>query len=199
VYPTAASNTSSYRFWDINGAPFNKSIFAPYVLNITSGSKLNFFYDYPNECFQNSMNFLTKIYYVYWNGSCSNPQYSILNMTYNSSQAIGIEMANMIYYCYQFYYSVDFTTRKRLSLFSDQYDFWSSFLFNLMSRSVSIKNIGLRIYNLSTNMTIMGRGPLMAGEWSKIIRLILDFQSQNKASIKEKAGLEQGQKPKYLV
>jgi hypothetical protein len=96
-------------------------------------------------------------------------------MTYNASQSVGMEFANMIYYCYNFYYSVDFTTRKRLSLFSDFYDFYSSAIFNLMSRSVSIKNIGLKIYNLTTNETIMGRGPIMAGEWSKIIRLILDF------------------------
>lgn len=86
-----------------------------------------------------------------------------------------MEFANMIYYCYNFYYSVDFTTRKRLSLFSDFYDFYSSAIFNLMSRSVSIKNIGFRIYNLTSNETIMGRGPIMAGEWAKIIRLILDF------------------------
>ena len=109
-----------------------------------------------------------------------------------------MEFANMAYYCYQFYYSVDFTTRKRLSLFSDLYDFYSSFLFNLMSRSVSIKNIGLKIYNLTTNETIMGRGPIMAGEWSKIIRLILDFQSQNKASLDGKPSLDET-KQKRLI
>jgi hypothetical protein len=44
-----------------------------------------------------------------------------------------------------------------------------------MANSISIKNIGLKIYNYSNDETIPGRGPLMAGEIAKIVRLIVNF------------------------
>ncbi len=58
-------------FWAMGGAPFNRSIFAPYILNVTSGLKLSFFYDNPNECVKYTMNSLTRIWYVNWNGTCT--------------------------------------------------------------------------------------------------------------------------------
>jgi hypothetical protein len=88
---------------------------------------------------------------------------------------VGGEIASMIYYCYQFGFSARFVTKNRLALFSDFYDFYSSFLFNLMSRSPSIKNIALNINQYVADETIEGRGALMAGEIAKIVRLILDF------------------------
>ena len=73
---------SSFYFWDISGAPFNKSIYAPYIKNITSGARLSSFYDYPNECVMYTMNFLSQIYYTYKNGSCNLPRYEIKYMVY---------------------------------------------------------------------------------------------------------------------
>lgn len=84
-------------------------------------------------------------------------------MVYNTSQAIGGEVANMIYYCYNFYYSANYVMKNRLALFSDFEDLYSSFLFNLMANSISIKNIAMKIYYYNNDEKIMGRGPLMAG------------------------------------
>ena len=80
--PTSEKNMSSFYFWDISGAPFNKSIYAPYIKNITSGARLSSFYDYPNECVMYTMNFLSQIYYTYKNGSCNLPRYEIKYMVY---------------------------------------------------------------------------------------------------------------------
>jgi hypothetical protein len=78
---------------------------------------------------------------------------------------------------------VEFVTRHRLALFSDFQDLWTSFMFNLLSNSVSIKNVAVKISNYTTNETVPGRGPLAAGEAAKLIRLVLDFQSQNTRSL----------------
>ncbi len=58
-------------------------------------------------------------------------------------------------------------------------------MFNLMANSISIKNIGMKIYNYTNDESIMGRGPLMAGEYSKIVRLVLNFESKNKLQANE--------------
>ena len=52
-------------------------------------------------------------------------------------------------------------------------------MFNLLANSVSIKNIGININKYMNDVTIPGRGPLAAGEISKIFKLILNFQSKN--------------------
>jgi hypothetical protein len=52
-------------------------------------------------------------------------------------------------------------------------------MFNLLANSVSIKNIGVNINKYLGDETIPGRGPLAAGEISKIFRLVLNFQSKN--------------------
>ena len=96
-------------------------------------------------------------------------------MIYNFTQAIGNELTNAIYYCYSFGYSFEFVVRMRLSLFSDFQDLWSSFMFNLLSNSVSIKNIGINLKNYLGDEKIPGRGPLAAGEIAKIFRLVLNF------------------------
>lgn len=96
-------------------------------------------------------------------------------MIYNFTQAIGNEVSNAIYYCYSFAFSFEFVVRMRLSLFSDFEDLWSSFMFNLLSNSVSIKNIGVNLNKYLNDETIPGRGPLAAGEIAKIFRLVLNF------------------------
>ena len=48
--PTTSSNYLSYFFWDINGAPFNASVYTPYVTQILTGLKLTYYFDYSTEC-----------------------------------------------------------------------------------------------------------------------------------------------------
>ncbi len=67
------------------------------------------------------------------------------DMVYNATQAVGNEIANSIYYCYNFMYSFNFVVKTRLSLFSDFQDLWSSFMFNLLANSVSIKRVAEKI------------------------------------------------------
>lgn len=107
-------------------------------------------------------------------------------MVYNFTQFLGNEFTNAIYYCYSFAYSFEFVVRNRLSLFSDFEDLWSSFMFNLLSNSVSIKNIGVNLNNYLKDETIAGRGPLAAGEIAKIFRLVLNFQSKNTMGYEDK-------------
>jgi len=52
-------------------------------------------------------------------------------------------------------------------------------MFNLLANSVSIKNVAEKLDRYEKNLTMEGRGPLIAGEMAKIFRLITDFESKN--------------------
>ena len=67
------------------------------------------------------------------------------DMVYNATQAVGNEIANAIYYCYNFMYSFNFVVKMRLAQFSDFQDLWSSFMLNLLANSVSIKRVAEKI------------------------------------------------------
>ncbi len=107
-------------------------------------------------------------------------------MAYYTSEVISKDFANTFYYCYRFASSFEFVVRRRLGLFSDFSDWYSSFLFNLLSNSVTIRNIGLNIANYTNNLTL---APLAAGEFGKLIRIVSDFQSVNAESLGNKTTL----------
>ena len=90
-------------------------------------------------------NFLSQIWYTYRNGTCSKPQYDVKMMVYYAAEVFGNEFADSFLNCFKFGASIELVTRKRLGLYSDFTDFGSSFMFNLLANSVSIKNIGSNI------------------------------------------------------
>lgn len=96
-------------------------------------------------------------------------------MIYYASQVVSVELANSVYYCYLFGSSIDTFVTKRISTFADFTDFYTSFLFNLLSQSLSIKTLAGKIQTDTTNSNWVD----LSFQVSTIIRLILDFQSSN--------------------
>jgi len=68
---------------------------------------------------------------------------------------------------------------QRLATFADFPDLITSFLFNLLSNSLSIKTIATNINTYSSNK----KYPELSGEVAKLLRIILDFESSNAASL----------------
>lgn len=66
-------------------------------------------------------------------------------MVYYASQVMSTEFANSFYNCYLFATSVDKVAKSRISKFSDFADLYTSFLFNLLSQSLSLRNLGVSI------------------------------------------------------
>lgn len=84
-------------------------------------------------------------------------------------------MANGILNCYLFEKSVEEVVTFRISQFTDFTDVYTSFLFNLLSQSLQIKN-------LATAMTTAQS----SNNWAKFVtslatlcRIIIDFESSN--------------------
>jgi hypothetical protein len=115
---------------------------------------------------------------VYKNGTCNNPQYDLRSMVYYSSQVFSTEFANAYYNCYLFSASVEKVVTTRLNTFSDFADLYTSFLFNLLSNSLSIKTITTNIQSYSNS----GSYSDLYGEFAKLFRIMLDFESSNAAS-----------------
>jgi hypothetical protein len=70
--------------------------------------------------------------------------------------------------------------------FVDFTDVYTSFLFNLLSNSLAIKNSATRITEYAQDNT---KYPELAGEIAKIIRIIFDFDSSNAASLNGSSSL----------
>ena len=62
--------------------------------------------------------------------------YAFKDMSFNISSIIGTNFANSILNCYLFGESVNSTISKRLAAFTDFTDFYTSFLFNMLSVSL---------------------------------------------------------------
>jgi hypothetical protein len=66
-------------------------------------------------------------------------------MIYYVSRVMSTEFANSFYNCYLFTTSVQKVAVARISKFSDFADLYTSFLFNLLSQSLSLRNLGVSI------------------------------------------------------
>lgn len=99
-------------------------------------------------------------------------------MIYYSSQVFSTEFANSYYNCYLFSASVQKVVTTRLNTFSDFADLYTSFLFNLLSNSLQIKTITTNIQTYSAS----GSYSDLYGEFAKLSRIMLDFESSNAAS-----------------
>lgn len=99
-------------------------------------------------------------------------------MVYYSSQVFSTEFANAYYNCYLFSASVEKVVTTRLNTFSDFADLYTSFLFNLLSNSLQIKTITTNIQTYSNS----GSYSDLYGEFAKLFRIMLDFESSNAAS-----------------
>lgn len=139
-------SADDYKFWSLAGAPFNNSVYTPYVTKILDGLKLsNFGFEYSVECSTQFQNLLTQIYYIVRNGTCYEPYWNIQRVAYYSSQVASTEFANSFYKCYLFVASVQKVATERFSKFTDFTDLYTSFLFNLLSQSLSIRNLAVNI------------------------------------------------------
>ena len=99
-------------------------------------------------------------------------------MIYYSSQVFATEFADSYYNCYLFSASVEKVVTMRLNTFSDFADLYTSFLFNLLSNSLQIKTITTNIQTYSNS----GSYSDLYGEFAKLFRIMLDFESSNAAS-----------------
>jgi hypothetical protein len=99
-------------------------------------------------------------------------------MIYYSSQVFATEFADSYYNCYLFSASVEKVVTTRLNTFSDFADLYTSFLFNLLSNSLQIKTITTNIQTYSNS----GSYSDLYGEFAKLFRIMLDFESSNAAS-----------------
>lgn len=66
-------------------------------------------------------------------------------MVYYASQVMSTEFANSFYNCYLFASSVESVASARFAKFSDFTDLYTSFLFNLLSQSLSLRNLAVSI------------------------------------------------------
>lgn len=131
-------------------------------------------------------NLLSQVFYTVKNVSCTSETDLFIaykQMSYYASQVFSTEFANSFYNCYLFGNSIYKVADSRLSKFSDFTDFYTSFLFNLLSQSLSIRNIATKIQTDYTN----AKYPDLAGQVAQIIRIIIDFDSSNAASLKAEA------------
>ena len=83
--PVDPTVSNSYYFWSIEGAPFNKSVYTPYVKQILTGLRLTYYFEYSTECTTQVQNMISQIYFTYKNGTCNDPQYDIKSMIYYAS------------------------------------------------------------------------------------------------------------------
>jgi hypothetical protein len=68
---------------------------------------------------------------------------------------------------------------KRLATYSDYIDLISSFLFNLLSNALAIRNTANNVNTYSNN----GKYAELFGEYAKLLRIVIDFESANAASL----------------
>lgn len=176
---TDATIATNYYFWSIEGAPFNKSVYTPYVTNVLTGLRLTYYFEYSTECTQQVQNLLSQIYFTVKNGTCNDPQWDIQLMVYYASQVMSTEFANSFYNCYLFASSVESVAAARFAKFSDFTDLYTSFLFNLLSQSLSLRNLAVSIQDNQE----AGAYAEMAGNIAKLLRIIVDFTSSNAASL----------------
>ena len=99
-------------------------------------------------------------------------------MIYYSSQVFATEFSDSYYNCYLFSASVEKVVTTRLNTFSDFADLYTSFLCNLLSNSLQIKTITTNIQTYSNS----GSYSDLYGEFAKLFRIMLDFESSNAAS-----------------
>lgn len=97
------------------------------------------------------------------------------------SRVISTEFANSFYNCYLFGKSVKKVTKSRVSSFADFADLYTSFLFNMLSQSLSIKVIA---DNLQTDWQAQ-KYPEFLGQLATLIRIMLDFESSTSSSFGE--------------
>ncbi len=116
---------------------------------------------------------------MYKNGTCNTPQYDVRSMVYYASQVFSTEFSNSYYNCYLFSDSVKKVVTTRLNTFSDIADLYTSFLFNLLSNSLQIKTIATNIQGYSNS----GSYSDLYGEFAKLFRIMLDFESSNAAGL----------------
>lgn len=144
VPSTDATVAANYYFWSIDGAPFNNSVYTPYMTNILTGLRLTYYFQYSTECTQQVQNLLSQVFYTVKNGTCSAEADAFViykQMVYYGAQVFSTEGANSFYNCYLFSESVLNVAKERLSKFSDLTDIGTSFLFNLLSKSLQLNTI----------------------------------------------------------
>lgn len=88
---------------------------------------------------------MSQIYFTVKNGTCNDPQWDIQLIVYYASQVMSTEFANSFYNCYLFASSVEKVSTARIAKFSDFTDLYTSFLFNLLAQSLSIRNLAVSI------------------------------------------------------
>lgn len=137
--PVDTTKAESYYFWDIDGAPFNKSVYTPYVTNVLAGLRLTYYFEYSTECTQQLQNFMSQIYYSNKNLTCEPVDGTVTDfdkyklLVYYAGRVVSTEVANSFQNCYLFGNSVYNVANKRIQTFADFTDFYTSFLFNLLS------------------------------------------------------------------
>lgn len=139
------ANKNVQDIWDCNGdpgnvwcvIPFSKSNYSLYLQNIKTGAKLSTYYDYSDQCIASFTGFASDFFYYYQNKTgkgipALGPapwEYQMFNIT----GVIANNFADSLYYCYLFENAVEVYTLQRWSTFVDINDFYTSFLFNLLS------------------------------------------------------------------
>lgn len=83
-----------------------------------------------------------------------------------------------IFNCFNFLEDVEQVVRTRYDTFEDITDLYSSFLFNMLGKSLSIKTVAENIADYND----AGEFASMAEEIAKLVRLLLDFESATSES-----------------
>jgi hypothetical protein len=100
------------------------------------------YYDYSDECINSFSALASDLFYYHQNytgkaSTTANPRSNAWDyQMFNITGVIGGDLNNAIYYCYLFENSVELYTLQRWSTFVSIQDFYTSFLFNLLSQSL---------------------------------------------------------------
>lgn len=148
---------------------YNESAVYDYIQAFYEGYNLQD-YEFAEECLDSTSGFVSVLHEFHLNMTrrfdWSDPYFLIF-------QAFGVELNDSWFYCYQWAIDMKVTYETKIDNFVDFGDVYLSFIFNLLAKSLHIKNASENI--IEANL-YHDTGLLMRSV-GQILRIILDFSS----------------------
>ncbi len=155
---------------------YSDSTYASYIATIIENLKLSSYYSYSTECLETYLpKTLDDLYYMNVNFTANTGWEQFM---FNVSDFLADDINFLILNCYRFTVSAETVNVQKWNAFDGFEDIYTSFLFNMLAQSVSIKTYAENMitYNNAQNWVSF------SGEVAKVVRVLTEFESASAGS-----------------
>lgn len=167
----------AYSWYNIKDQEFSTTVFFQYYDGITTSLKLTTYYSNFSKCSTDGIEALADSVYDYNVIKIADPTYEH-KWFEKIADIIATEFSDFYYYCSLTVYQVEEYNQEKWGEFVGINDIYTSFLFNLLEESISIRNTAEDLEQYENDKD----WPNFASELATLVYLVLDFESATAAS-----------------